>query len=64
MDLSVAIPFNGRNDNHAGIGKGYIAESYLKAIVQKCTELDIPMILETPSEGMQAELSSFKALKY
>lgn len=56
-----AIPFNGRNDHHAGLGQGHIKSSYLLEVVNQCTKLNIPMILETPSEGLEAEIKMIKA---
>jgi deoxyribonuclease-4 len=56
-----AIPFNGRNDHHAGIGKGHIAKESLHRIVKYCNSRNIPMILETPITGMQEEIALFKA---
>jgi deoxyribonuclease-4 len=52
-----AIPFNGRNDKHAGIGKGLIARDNLEKVVNFCTTKSIPMILETPTEGLTREIS-------
>jgi deoxyribonuclease-4 len=55
-----SIPFNGRNDHHAGLGHGHIKTSYLLEVVKQCTNLNIPMILETPSEGLEAEIKMIK----
>jgi deoxyribonuclease-4 len=52
-----AIPFNGRNDKHAGIGKGLINKANLEKVVQNCKRAGIPMILETPTEGLESEIS-------
>jgi deoxyribonuclease-4 len=52
-----AIPFNGRNDKHAGIGKGLIAKQNLEKIALICSERNIPMILETPTEGLASEIA-------
>ena len=52
-----AIPFNGHNDKHAAIGKGLIKKANLEKVVQICTSRSIPMILETPSEGLSEEIA-------
>ena len=54
-----AIPFNGRNDNHAGLHCGHI-KSGLKDFTKKCYELKIPMILETPCEHIESEIALAK----
>lgn len=50
------IPFNGRNDSHAGIGKGHIDVNGLKAVTKLCCERNIPVILETPSDMLSDEM--------
>ena len=55
--------FNGANDNHAMIEKGYIGaperggnNGGFKVVAQLCDLHQIPMILETPSGDMQGEI--------
>ena len=55
--------FNGANDNHGSIGKGYIGKVSTKGmeyVVSLCTKNKIPMILETPSEFMREEITLLK----
>jgi deoxyribonuclease IV len=55
--------FNGANDNHGSIGKGYIGKVSTKGmeyVVSLCTKKCIPMILETPSEYMREEITLLK----
>lgn len=54
-----AIPFNGRNDHHAGLHCGHIGGG-LKDFTRKCYELKIPMILETPCEHIESEIELAK----
>jgi apurinic endonuclease APN1 len=56
-----AIPFNGRNDHHAGLEKGHIS-ARLREVAKICAALRIPMILETPSEGLESEIKIIKNL--
>jgi len=43
-------------DRHQNIGKGYIGRKGLFAIVDFFTRLSIPLILETPLEGIQKDI--------
>jgi deoxyribonuclease IV len=51
-----AVPFDGHNDSHANIGAGHIPIDGLKHFVNKCHQLEIPMILETPSTKIIGEI--------
>lgn len=62
-----AIPFDGANDNHAGLGSGYIADPKLggklegfHAVASYCKERNIPMIMETPSKAIAEEIALVK----
>jgi deoxyribonuclease-4 len=55
--------FNGANDNHGSIGKGYIGKrstSGFKYVCKLAYEHRIPLILETSSEYIHSELQQLK----
>jgi apurinic endonuclease APN1 len=52
--------FNGGNDNHGPVPTGYIGRKStdgFKVVCQLAKHHNIPLILETPSDGMQTEIS-------
>ena len=61
--------FNGHNDNHANIGRGYIGSTNLEGsmagfiqVIAWAKLYSIPLILETPSIGHIAEIKMLKTI--
>lgn len=55
--------FNGANDNHGSIGRGYIGRKSTKGFEYVCQlsyKHNIPLILETSSEHIQSEIVQLK----
>jgi deoxyribonuclease-4 len=56
--------FNGANDNHGSIGRGYIGKQSTLGFEHVCKlayKHDIPLILETSSEYIQSEIVQLKS---
>jgi deoxyribonuclease-4 len=61
------VEFGRRVDRHANIGQGHIwsgkeKEEGLQSLIQYCFEKGIDMILETPNEGVESDLSILRSL--
>jgi apurinic endonuclease APN1 len=55
--------FNGANDNHGPVPTGYIGRKSVegfKVVCRLAVKHDIPLMLETPSDGMQREMTLLK----
>lgn len=52
--------FGACNDHHAGLGRGEIGMDGLRTVAKICASWNIPIITETPIDGMQYEIELMK----